>query len=301
MRKIWLLFAGIVFFFSSYSQDADKKLKGQLIELAKIYHGFSFVNTPTNSTKDRLAAIDITGLKPSAEFIGESIKSNNNIITDKYLVKPDLATLKYIFIIRNINWNLFESDPVDNYALIDSLTKTDLNKYELLSCYYDMMFMSVGNKNRPFDMSKVNFDMSKLGFEDETEKGIFFLKSIEAFGTFIWGYMNIPKPPNYKAAMDIIDKYPTYNEQPYYQFSELSFKDFDIVIEKDKPKQSFKKYHINKFLNTLLHHSICLGEKKKGKDEQQKIMLGSIMSNEFYYKYSDTPEIFRSIFQKIKE
>lgn len=301
MKKTCLFFVTLIFFFFSYAQDEDKKLKNQLIELAKIYHAFSFVNTPANSITDRLAAIDITGLKPSADFIGESIKSNNKIITDKYLAKPAPETLKYLFIIRNINWNLFEADPVDNYALIDSLANAGLNKYELLSCYYDMMFMSVGNKNRPFDMSKVNFDLSELGLEDDTEKGIFFLKSMESFGAYIWGYMNIPKPPDYKAALDIIDKYPTYNEQPYYQFAELNFGDFDLVIDKKKPKESFKKYHINKFLNTLLYHSMCLGEKKKGKEEQQKVMPGSIMHNESYYKYSDTPEIFQSIFQKVKE
>ena len=300
MKIVFSLFTALLFFFFSYSQDADKKLKDQVIELAKIYHGFSFVNTPSNSTADRLAAIDNKELKPSVEFIGESIKSNNNIATDKYLVKPDLLTLKYLFIIRIVNWNLFEADPVDNYGLIDSLTKSDLNKYELLSCYYEMIFMSVGNKNRPFDMSNINFDLSKFGFEDDTEKGIFFLISMHAFGTFIWGYMNIPKPPNYKAAIDIIDKYPAYNGQPYYQFSELNFKDFDLTIDKREPKTGFKKYYINKYLNTLFYHSACLGQKKKGKDEQQKVMLGSILSNESYYKYSDTPEVFRSIFQKIK-
>jgi len=301
MKIVFLLFVALLLFFFSYSQDADKKLKDQLIELAKIYHGFSFVNAPSLSTADRLNAIDNKQLKPSIEFIGESIKSNNNIATDKYLIKPDLFTLKYLFIIRVVNWNLFEADPVDNYALIDSVTKSDLNKYELLSSYYEMMFVSVGNKNRPFDMSKTNFDLSTLGLEDDTEKGIFFLQSMNTFGAMIWGYMNVVKPPNYKLALEYIRKYPTYNGQPYYQFSELNFKDFDLIVDKRKPKSSFKKFYINKYLNTLLYHTACLAQKKKDKEEQQKIMLGSIMHNESYYKYSETPEVFRSIFQKISD
>jgi hypothetical protein len=301
MKKTYSLFTALLFFFFSSSQDAEKKLKDQLIELAKIYHGFSFVNTPTNSTINRFDAIDITELKPSVEFISESIKSNNNIATGKYLTKPDLLTLEYLFIIRVINWNLFESDPVDNYRLIDSLKKSDLNKYELLSSYYEMMFSSVGNKNRPFDMSKTNFELSTLGLEDESEKGIFFLQSMNTFGAMIWGYMNIVKPPNYKLALEYIRKFPSYNGQPYYQFSELNFKDFDLIVDKQKPKSSFKKFYINKYLNTLLYHTACLAEKKKDKEEQQKVMLGSIMHNESYYKYSETPEVFRSIFQKISD
>jgi len=301
MKYIYSLFTTLLFFFFSYSQDSDRKLKDQLIELAKIYHSFSFVNAPTSSTADRLNAIDNNVLKPSIDFIGESIKSNNNIATGKYLIKPDLLTLKYLFIIRVVNWNLFEADPVDNYRLIDSLIKSDLIKYELLSSYYEMMFSSVGNKNRPFDMSKNNFDLSTLGLEDDTEKGIFFLQSMNTFGSMIWGYMNIVKPPNYKMALEYIRKYPTYNGQLYYQFSELNFKDFDLTIDKQKPKSSFKKFYINKYLNTLLYHTACLSQKKKDKEEQQKVMLGSIMHNESYYKYSESPEIFRSIFQKISE
>lgn len=291
----------LFFCFASYSQDSSKLFGDQLIQLARIYHNFSFVNNPTDATFSQLNSIDNRELKPSAEFVGESIRSNNSITSQAYLVKPGLATLKFLFVIRLINWNLFESDPVDNYGLIDSLFKADISKYELLSSYYEMMFVSVGNKNRPFDMSKTNFDLLNMGLEDDTEKGIFFLQSMNTFGTMIWGYMNIVKPPNYKLALEFIRKYPLYNGQPYYQFSDLNFKDFDVIIDKRKPKSSYKKHYINRYLNTLLYHSECLAQKKKDKEEQQKVMLGSIMRNESYYKYSETPEVFRSIFQKISD
>ncbi len=169
----------------------------------------------------------------------------------------------------------------------------------MLDSYYGMAFTSIGNKYRPLVRSAVNFKLDDFGLEDDTEKGVFFLESMNTFGTMIWGYMNIPKPPNYKAALELIRKFPIYNGQPYYQFPDLNFNDFELVIDKRNAPQSFKKYYINKYLNTLLYHSACLAQKNKYKDEQQKVMLGSILSNESYYKYSDTPEILRSIFKKI--
>jgi hypothetical protein len=190
---------------------------------------------------------------------------------------------------------LFEADPKDNYKLIDSLNRFPASNYEKLACYYGLIFVSVGNKNAQSKMSTENFTLDDYGLKDDTEKGIFFLKSMETFGSMIWGYMNIEK------ALTLIKEFPQYNGQPYYQFQDLNFQDFNLTTDKRKPKESFKKFYINKYLNTLLYHSMCLGQKKKMKKEQEDLMLGSIMRNESYYKFSDNPETFRKIFKKIKD
>jgi trehalose/maltose hydrolase-like predicted phosphorylase len=266
-----------------YSQTHD-----DLIKLAKFYRNFHFANDPPQEVQEQLKSITAQDLQVAKNFIGELVKKNNRIATTPYLIKPDSVTLKYLYTIRAINWNMYEADPVDNHFIIDSLSKTTVNKYELLACYYGMLFVSIGNKNTPFDMAEVNFIIDDYKLEDDTEKGIFFLKGMETFGVMIWGYMNIPKPPNYT----------TFNSQPYYQFQDLKFKDFDLTIDKTKPKESFKKYYLNKYLNTLLYHTICLGQSKKKKKEMQDVMLGSIMRNDSYYKYSDNPEIFEQMFKK---
>ena len=176
-----------------------------------------------------------------------------------------------------------------------------IDKNELLHCYYDMIFTSVGNKNKPLKMSKTNFNLDEYGLEDDTEKGIFFLESMNMFGTMIWGYMNVVNPPNFKAALEIIKQYPMYNGQPYYQYQDLNFADFKLTLEKRKPKESFKHYYINKYLNTLLYHAYCLSQKSNKKEEMQKVMLGSIMKNESYYKYSENPGAFQAIFHKVQQ
>lgn len=284
--------------FAFGQQDNFKK---ELIELAKIYRNFHFRNDPPQDVFDQLNSISSSELLVSKDFIAELIKSNNLIATKKYLTKPDSTTLKSLFIIRGINWNMHDAEPKDNLMIIDSLLNEKTDNYELLSCYYGMIFTAVGNKNRPFDMSSVNFTLWDYNLKNDTEKGIFFLESMETFGSIIWGYMNIPKPPNYKLALEQIDKYPKYNGQPYYQYSDLNFQDFKLTTDKRKPKESFKKYYLDKYMNTVFYHSVCLSQKKKYEEKRYDVLLGSIIKNETYWKYSKTPEIFEQLFKKVKE
>lgn len=291
----------VILFFSQFSFGQDDTYKNELIELAKIYRNFHFRNTPPQDVFNQLNTISSTDLLTSKDFISELIKTNNSIATKKYLTKPDTITLKSLYIIRGINWNMHEADPKDNLSVIDSLLHEQTDYYELLSCYYGMIFTAVGNKNRPFDMSSVNFTLWDYDLKNDTEKGIFFLESMETFGTLIWGYMNVPKPPNYKKALDYIDKYPKYNGQLYYQYLDLNFQDFKVTTDKRKPKGSFKKYYLNKYMNTILYHSMCLSQKKKYKEQRYDVLLGSILKNESYWQYSETPETFEQIFKKVKE
>lgn len=272
----------------------------QLISLAKIYRSYHFSNSPTEQVFAELNSIESEELKPAARFIAELIRSNNQIATKQYLTKPDSQTLETLFIIRSISWNIREADPIDNAVLIDSLRSAETDYLELLACYYDMAFISVGNKNRPLNMSEVSLNMDEYNLANDAEKGVFFLVSMNTFGTYIWGYMNVVKPPNYKKALAVIKNYPMYNSAPYYQYQYLNFPDFKLTLDKREPKKSFKEYYINKYLNTLLYHSSCLAQKRRYKEEQQKVMLESIMSNDSYYKFSEAPEIFERIFKKVE-
>jgi hypothetical protein len=271
-------------------------LNNDLIELAKIYRNFMFRNSPTTTTFEQLAEIKSTELTNSTKFIKETITTNNKLTSTEFLKLPDDSTLKYAYIIRRINWNIREENPKDNNELILELSESDIARYELIDSYYDMLFSGVGNKNRPFDLTAVDFQMNKYDLQDDTEKGIFFLKAMDLCGIVIWGYMNIVKPPNYKKAMPFIEKYPMFNGQPYYQYLDFGFGDFEMKIVKDKDKESYKSYYLNKYYDTLLSHLECLSRKKKYKEERTDLLLGSILKEKNYYKYSKKKEVLDSLF-----
>ena len=297
MKKILFTLLTLASLWPATAQTTNDLLSKELVALAKTYRDFHFRNTPPADVFQQLSALKSEELKPSATFMAELIKANNQLATKPFLSKPDAQTLKYLYIIRGLSWNLREAEPKDNKEVIAQLSAEPTSSQELLSCYYGMLFVSIGNKNQPLKMADVNFTLWDYNLEDDTEKGIFFLESMGLFGTMIWGYMNVVNPPNHKAAMAVINNYPTYNGMPYYQYQDLNFPDFDLTLDKRKPKESFKKY----YMNTLLYHTQCLSQKKKDREERDNILLGSILKNESYYTYSENEEVLRKIFRKVKE
>lgn len=297
MKKLILLLLIIA---GSLTGLKASELNNDLIELAKIYRNFMFRNSPITTTFEQLSEIKTVELTNSTKFIKETITTNNKLTSTDFLKLPDESTLKYIYIIRRVNWNIREEKPKDTNELILELSDSEIPRYELIDCYYDILFSGIGNKNRPFDLSSVDFQMFKYGLQDDTEKGIFFLKAMDLCGTLIWGYMNIVKPPNYKKAMPIIEKYPKFNGQPYYQYLDFGFADFKMKIVKDKEKESYKSYYLNKYYDTLLSHLGCLSQKKKYKEKRTDLLLGSILKENNYYRYSKKKEVLESLFTTIE-
>jgi hypothetical protein len=277
-----------------YSQTSD--YKSELIKLAEIYKKYH-VAKPTNEVFTILDSIKLKELQGSKMFIKELIQDNNSITDSIYVSKPDSSTIRNLLLIRGLTWNMFNNDYFNEeekeYGL-DSLMKEEIEYEEQFANYYSMMWTSILNKNRPFDMSTVDFNLNNYGF-DKNEKAIFFLESMETLGTMISGYFYVD-PPNVSKAMEFISKYPTFNSKQHYEFKELDFDDFDFTFSSKKPKGSYKSYLLNKYLNTILSHAICLSENPNSTEELQHIIQNSIMANKLNWNYSETPEVFKQIY-----
>ncbi|MCD4694591.1 MAG: hypothetical protein K8S16_00010 [Bacteroidales bacterium] len=245
-----------------------------------------FRNNPPTGTDAKLDNLKTDELTTTVEFIRQAITPKNQLTDKRYLTLPDTISLRYIYTVRLINLNIREENPKDNNELISDTLKSNIKYFKLVDNYYDMLFSGIGNKNQPFDLTTIDFELDKYNLKTDTEKGIFFLKAMSLCGMTIWGYMNIVKPPNYKAAMEKINKYPKFNGQPYYQYLDLNFPDFKIKILKDEDEMSYKEYFIDKYLNTLIYHYMCLSQKKKYNEQKMDLVLGSILKEKQYYKYS---------------
>lgn len=283
----------------SLGQIAWGQINDGLIDLGKTYRQFMFRNSPPETVLGSLDKYDNTELSFVGDFIQETIKPNNNILTEKYLKRPSDKDLQLIYIIREINYNVRKEKPVDNVKLIEKLMKKDIVTQELVDAYYSMVFTAYGNKVNPYDLSAVDFQLNNYGLKDDTEKGIFFLQSMRLNGMLIFGYMNIVKPPKYAKAMEFINKYPKYNGIPYFQFLDLNFPDFTMNIESETKEQSYKEYYIDKYYETLLSHLDCLRE-TGSKDKIYDLVLGSILKEEIYYKYSKREKDIKKLLTEYK-
>lgn len=296
MKKITIL---TLLLFLSFQISKANEINSDLISIAKIYRDFMFRNNPTDYAYEQLENIKSKDLNTAKSFIKETITPNNNLTKKKFLKIPDNNTLYQLYIIRRIDWNLREEKPKDNNALISEIRERNVPRYELVDNYYGMLFTGIGNKNQPFDLSDIDFRVNDYELKDDTEKGIFFLKAMKFCGNTIWGYMNVVKPPNFDKALEYINNFPHFNDQDYYKYQDFGFEDFKMEIEKDKGIQSFKEYYINSYYETLLYHLMCLSQKEDFQDEKMDLLLGSILRESNYYKYSKYQDILNSLFKEV--
>lgn len=273
----------------------------QILFLAKTYHNFMFRNEPTKDVMVELRGISDPALVSSADFIAQTITSKNKILTTPYLKRPDNQTLKQLYIIRAVNLNLSEKEPLDNDHLIDSLQNAEIPVYELVDNYYGLLFTAVGNKKQPFNLSKVNFKMNEYDLKDDTEKAIFFFNCMSLCGINIWGFINIAKPMNTKKAYEYIKKFPKFNGRPYYEYQDFFFKDFEMEIVKSNGVESYKSYYLNKYYETLLYHLLCLNVEGASQKEIDDLMLGSILKERSLYPYTKYKETLEGLFKEVKK
>jgi|WetSurMetagenome_2_1015567.scaffolds.fasta_scaffold44807_1 hypothetical protein len=298
MNKITLTLLGICLTVCSYGQTPEND---KLVELGKAYKDFMFRNEPPKDFVKDLQTNIQEGLKITTNFIAQTITTDNDLLKQQFLTLPDNQSLKLIYIVRAINYNIRQETQIDNTKLIDSLKTSDIPKNELVDGYYSMLFASVGNKIKPFDFSKVDFKLKDYNLTNDTEKGIFFLECMDYCGKTIWGYMNVVKPANTEKAYNYITKFPQFNGLKYYQFTDLNFPDFEMLIVKDKGKQSYKGYYIDKYYDLLLSHLTCLNKEGAKEKNINDLLLGSILKDRNLYKYTKNKETLESIFKEQKQ
>jgi hypothetical protein len=296
MNKTVLTLLAISFTFFSFAQTNEK-----LTGLARAYKNFMFRNEPPKEFVKELKADVPENLKAATDFIVQTIITGNDLLEEKYLTLPDNSTLTFIYIIELVNYSIRKEDPRDNDKLIDSLKRAEIPRNELVNTYYSMLFTSVGNKNQPFNFSKTDFKLNDYKLGNDTEKGIFFLQCMKYCGSTIWGYMNIVKPANTKKAYDYIKKFPKFNGLKYYQFTDLNFPDFEMQIVEGEGKQSYKGYYIDKYYDLLLSHLTCLSNENAKDKDINDLLLGSILKDRIFYKYSKKKETLENIFKEQKQ
>ena len=275
-----------------FSQDVPND---KLTDLAQAWNSFMLRSNPPKGFAKDLKAGMPENLQVTADFIGQTITSDNDLLKEKYLTLPDAGTLKNIFIIRAVTHNARQEYRIDNNKLIDSMKAADISRNELISNYYDMLFIAIGNKNKPFNMSRVNFNLNNYNLTNDTERGIFFLQCMSLCGSMIWGYINVVKPPNTATAYDYIRKYPKFNSLNYYQYTNLYFPDFEITIN-DK-RESYKNFYIDKYYELLLNHMTVLQEEGANEEAIRDLILGSILKDQVLYKYSKKKDRLEKILQ----
>jgi hypothetical protein len=72
-------------------------------------------------------------------------------------------------------------------------------------------------------------------------------------------------------------------------------------IIKDKGKQSYKSYYLDKYFETLIFHLICLNKEGGSEKEKNDLLLGSILKERNLYKYTKYKDTLEDMFKEQKQ
>jgi uncharacterized protein YfkK (UPF0435 family) len=294
MRTIIAFFLLTAVVSTSYSQIDTIQ---SIVALAKIYHQFHDTTDITDHDIKKLSEFENTPLKYPVLFIKEICTANNSVLEPEFLSRPDSASLRHIYAAVKVNHNMFSDSPKDNALVAREILSSEFAFYEAVMIYYNAVFTSVINKNKDLDMSKYNFMLNKLGLDDDTQKGVFFLQFAQRMGSQAIAFVRYGENPNYEKAYDHLNRMAKINSLPYYKFLGFYFPDISIII--NRRKQSYKKYAINNYYQLLLAHHSCLKKLGKSDKEKQDLLMSSILSKKNYYKYSSNKDVLHSLFRKV--
>jgi hypothetical protein len=275
----------------------SKIIETDIVTLSKIYNQFHAFSDLTDDAITVLESYKGTDLETVSIFIKELCTKNNEILSKKYLIRPDSISLRYFHIIVLVNYNMFKSKAIDNNELAKKLLIEEFDVNESIRFYYSSLFNSIVNKNKNFDYSKVNIKLDSINLIDDTQKGVFFLEFTQSLGFQAIAYIKYAQKPRYETAYNYFQLLPKINSLPYYKYSYFGFPDVKMLL--NGKKQSFKKYYLQNYFDLLLCHYDCLRKLNKNETEINDLLLGSILRDRNYYDYFKDKEILESIFKRV--
>lgn len=273
------------------AQSADP-----FLELARFYKNNMFGNEPTKEAVRSLETSVPDSLAQVRAFIVETALPNNDLLKKEFLALPEERSLKQLHLVRQLDLELRKNGDSRLAAFRDSLGSHPPQRQELIRNYYTMLFASVGNKNKPFDLSRLDLRLNELGLANDAERAVVFLECMDLCRSVIWGFMNIVKPANTSKAKAHIAKFPRVNGEEYYRFGDLIFDDFTFVY--DDSLQSYKNVMIHEYMDLLLMHLLVLDGEKAREEDVRDLLLGSALRNERLYAFTRHRPTLESIFKK---
>lgn len=279
----------------------DSTFINQIIEIQDYYgRGMMIYEHPKDHTEAFGKDFD-KDLQPTLVHIKELCRSNNDILTKEFLTVPDTLSLKVIYAIHCLHQNPFLKKPKEPYLVVDSILNTELPYSFYLDNYYRKIFTSNTNKNKPFDLSKYNFDPTTYGLVKELDRCIFILKVLEACQKRIIGYISLKKEGFEDRVLDEVSRFPKIEKGFYYEVKELNFDDFQKEVFNDRGPVSYRKHNMYMVYDLLLSHLYCLELKANRESEIKTILDNELFTDLELLRYNKNIEVMDYFLNKYKK
>jgi hypothetical protein len=273
----------------------EQKDLNNLIAISELYSG------STNARGDRFAKSIDSLRTPKLSHIADALiavgKGSKSILETRFLARPNDEELILWYVIREIHYNIVNEKLTSrpNIVVANEVLSKKIDSRWLVDNYYYRLHGGIASLFNNADLSDYNFNIDSLGFNNETEKAIFFLNMMSALVGGRFKVLQMMK--NNKKILDFCEKLPKFNGKEYFYYESFDYEDFDW-IGYDKT-ESYNAIHIGGLYSILIAQFTATAELRK-KQEVQQLYFNSILHEPKYFKFSQNKDDLQSLYDKSK-
>jgi hypothetical protein len=208
----------LAFIWTTFSTNAQTKIADtDLINLVSIGELYSKNPNATGPAfRQSLDSLRTPQLSHIVDALIAAGAGDSTILQPRFISRPPNDELILWYVIREIHYNRTSKAmaPKPAIEVAKAVLSQTIDPRWMLDNYYYRIHGGFAKLFNTTDLSKVNFDLNKLGFKNKTEKAIFFF-SIASDLNGRFRVLQMMK--NHKGLIDFADKAPHFNGKPYYQ------------------------------------------------------------------------------------
>lgn len=273
------------------SQLTDTEF-GRLVELGELYsRNQNFYDT---TFAEQAEEIRIEKFGHITDVLITLSQKDSSILSNSLLKRPSNEELKYWYVIRDIHYNLVDTDNAPRKTVDvarESLIKEVDEKWMLYSYYYQI-HSGLSFAFNEVDFSKLDITIERYDLKNDVEKGIFYLNVMQSFLT---RFRVLNMLGNAEAILEFAAKMPKVNGESYYNYTNFDFEDFKIDFA-GEGKESFLKRELGAVYAGIFSHFIALVDQGK-MDQARRLYSNSILSKKAYFKYSADKKDLKKIWK----
>lgn len=245
--------------------DLNYDSRGKIIQKSKFKYDLDFLDFIQHKwSLTEYNKVDSSKFEKLKAFYAQISKGNDEILSDDYVKVPDNNILLAHYLDAKLRWNSFNQGrkKLTIEEVIEEVRNRIPERNEMLVFYYSSIFRSILNNQKEIQPFNRDINFERLEYSNQ-EKAIFFLCAMKYLGNQIASYSRARFPDNCFRAHLFFEKIPTFNGKAYYDFILPEFIDFDVEMDKNKPKISFKQRFIPEFDEAKSDYLRCVNDRNK--------------------------------------
>jgi hypothetical protein len=239
---------------NQYTAPVLKNLSydSQIAALFDIFRIAQSAAVPKETMDSVMPAITDQRLQLTKDFVIEYTKRAPDYINDKFLSKPDQATLEAVYYLYFIGVDAFANGAADPLSVIKKGTG-DMSDRDLLINYYKVLFMRMHRTTGVHDFSAYSVDFDKLSLGSAEEQAILYYISMSYFGA---KYNRLARN-GCERARAFADKMPRYEGKEFYAYKMPAYSSFDVIYDQLQGRVSVEKAFEAPLLAALDTYNKC--------------------------------------------